>query len=532
METSPPPARPPAPYLRFTLLGLSGLAFICILLWGLGMVQSGQFGNNAQATITALAQADLTCKELVETAMQQSDEACQNMGSNQLCYGNTALEAEIAGEVADIFHTRGDIIDVDILRRLSASPLDLLGNQWGIAIFKITANLPRSLPGENVTMIAFGNTRLEKDGPGIETFYFYNELGQIICDEVPFDGLMITMPPGTGIQLNINGAELVLLGNASLTANQGGSMQVNLYSGAGQITVDGETVSIGPGQQVSIPMDGGDGTTVSGPPSSPQPLSPEELELACSLTGQFCTPQDIPTSSSQSIAATLTGIPTSASSTSSLAALPTLQASATGMPTIGLPVAPSATPKPATAVPTKTRTPEPPPAPTYTPTQTATAMPTATATATATATSTATSTATGTSTSTATATSTAIPVTCSTITWGSMSYPLANQIAITITNGSGATVSLENLVVNWVELPMSQHLTSVSLDGNTLWTGSDPNSPTTFPSERAWTGTTSDREIADTTSEQLLITFDEDLQISGYSLQAIFSTYCQLQASN
>lgn len=546
MENAPAPARPPVSYLRLTLLGVGILAFLCVLLWGLGLAQSGRLDGDAGATITALAESDLTCKKLVETAMQQSDAACQGLGSNQLCYGNTALETELTDGNTDAFVMRGDIIDVSVLRRLSASPLDLSGNQWGIAIFKLTANLPRSLPGENVTMIAFGNTRLEKDQPGIETFYFYNELGQIICDEVPFDGLMITMPPGVGIQLNVNGAELVLIGNASLTATQGGSMDVTLYSGAGQITVNGESVTIGPGQQVIIPMSGGDGTTVSGPPSDPQPLSPEELALACALTGQFCSPEEVPTSSNQSIAATLTSLP--AASATNQVSLPTLGPSPVSLPTFGLPASPTASLKPPTAAPTKTKTPQPPPANTATPTPTATATatatetptatatetptPTATATATETQTATATATATETPTPTTTATATSTPAACSDISWGSISFPDTDQLAITITNNSGGTVRLDTLTANWVDDPTSQQINSVTLDGATIWSGSDPNSPTLFPSERAWSGAATDRDINDSQSKQLVLTFGQDLQPNGYSLQAIFSTYCQLEASN
>jgi len=83
------------------------------------------------------------------------------------------------------------------------------------------ANLPRSLPGETVTLMLFGNTTLDNQSNNLEAFYFSSQLGQVVCDKVPFDGLKIDVPEGSGVQFKINGTELTLMGNASLKANKG-----------------------------------------------------------------------------------------------------------------------------------------------------------------------------------------------------------------------------------------------------------------------------------------------------------------------
>ncbi len=545
--------KPPVSYFRLSILGMVVLVLLFIGLWALGLYQSGLVNTLNQGTATALAESDLTCKNMIELAMQQSDKACQSMGTNQLCYGNNALKVDfLTGNNPTEFSELGDIINVDGVEKLSASPLNLNNNEWGIAVFKILANLPRSLPGETVTMIAFGNTHINKDQPGIETFYFYNELGQIICDDVPFDGLMISMPAGTGIQLNINGSELVLAGTASLTATRNGSMDITLYSGAAQVTADGQTVSFGAGQQVSIPMGGQDGTNPAGPPSDPLPLSADELALACSLTGQFCSGNEIEPLSQSEILNILSGNPTESSQNTAYPTSPPLPTFATLVNTpvfnfsslfatatkkpVNNPPAHSKTP---TLTRTSTATLTPTFTPTFTTTSTATATPTATHTATATNTSTATPTftatlggPTATYTTTPSPTATATLASCTNITLGSLGLSGLDNLAINITNSTGATIRMDGLTVNWIESPISQKLKNVAVDGNQAWNGADNNTPSIFPSEIAWTGLASTREVSDASTEQLLLNFQDDLAVSGYSIQITFDNGCVLNASN
>ena len=106
----------------------------------------------------------------------------------------------------------------------------------------------RSLPGETITMVVFGNTTLDNQSGNMESFYFFSELGQIACEAVPFDGLMITSPDGSGLRINVNGAELTLMGSASLKAVKNGEMEVSIFSGAGKIVSNGEEQYFGAGE--------------------------------------------------------------------------------------------------------------------------------------------------------------------------------------------------------------------------------------------------------------------------------------------
>lgn len=290
--------------------------FICLGVVGLALYQAGYLPEISSlinpttinpTTTPVTANENLNCQDLINQAMLISGNNCDHVGPNQVCYGNITIQADLISDANKPFANVGDVIDVQLLQSLSTAPLDLQKKEWGIAIFNIIANLPRSLPGEAVKMVVFGNTTIGNNGiKDVQSFYFSSELGQIVCNEVPFDGIMITMPDGTGVRLMINGSELMLMGNASLRAVKNGTMDVSLYSGTASITANNQTQFFGAGQRVQVPLGGANGTDAIGAPSLPTALSSEELILACTLAGTSCSSGiSIPTVNSQDAQATL-----------------------------------------------------------------------------------------------------------------------------------------------------------------------------------------------------------------------------------
>ncbi len=558
--------------MKIVGLSVGGLSFICLALWGIVLINSGSFlVGTPNLTATLRADKNLSCQQLVEEAMRESDEYCRDIGTNQLCYGNFAVEADLLQNANATFSQRGDVIDVDILRRLSAAPLDLVRQAWGIAVFKVTANLPRSLPGQVVTVLVFGNTTLDKDQPGLHTFYFFSDTGQVICDEVPFDGLFVSMPDGAGAVFTINGAELVLSGTASITATRGGEMTISLYSGTAQVTSNGQGQIFGPGQQVSIPLGGENGAEAVGPPSEPAPLSEDDLMLACTLNPAECVQDPIPTVSMTDLAATqqviLNPTPTPANTQPAATTPPTVLPSPTAFPSATLPPPRSATPRPNS---TNTRQPNPTatfthvPTLTFTPTstatQTATFTRTATATASATTTPSATTTWTHTPTSspvptftltpiftptttatiTATNTATNTPTTtvvhtptdtptstptltptntlhpnCSNITTTAMQFS-NNTLSVAITNNLGANIFLVGLLATWVDEPSeTQSVTEIVLATQQVWVGD----ASTSPSSHEFSVGGGRRRINSGETKTLILTFAENLAPGFYALE-------------
>lgn len=535
----------------------------------------------ASLTATAFAQTNTNCQVLIEKAIQASDSFCNQIGSNKACYGNNTINADLEPGTTQKFSERGDIVDVGNVRRISASPIKLDSNEWGVAILRVIANLPRSLPGETVTMIVFGSTTLDNKSGNLESFYFSSELGQIVCEKVPADGIMVTVPDGGGVRFTVNGAELTLTGDATINAVKNGEMEVSLFEGSGLIVSDGQEQYFGAGQQVKVKLGGENGSESVGPPSAPESLTQDELDTACALTGQFCSQdQIIPITSEEAQhiiedelgvtptpAPTFTRVPTrtqmpTATVTSTVLLIPSWTPSQTRtytpayIPTkTNTPVkTPTKTPVKTTSAggstftPTKTpsltatRTPTPiftatqtsTPTPTGTTTQTptgsATQTPTPTPTGTATQTPTPTPTATETQPPTPTPTNTPIGDSpCTTVSAGSLSVN-GNSLELSLTNSTGGDVAIDAMHIVWNEGAATMILDQ-TLDGNQVGNANDMTSPSDFPSPNPFVGTASLRVIENdgTPTEILAINFQASPTGGGYSVQLHFDIGCQIQ---
>jgi hypothetical protein len=425
----PPPTRKKRRHLS-PIYYVSGVVILlCLGLWALMLARNSLFPASAsqRATRTAAAQRYADCQSLIEQAMRIAGNDCDLTGPNTVCYGNLTLQAQLVPGSQERFRDRGDVIAVSILESLSASPLVLEREDWGIAIFNIMANLPRSLPGELIKMVVFGNTAVDNPNHDMTTFYFSSQLGQTVCEQIPYDGIMISMPKGMGIHITINGTDLTLSGtSASLRAAANQAMQINIYEGSARVAVGDQEQYVGAGQSVQVPLGGDNGVSPTGGPSAPVPLSQDDLDVVCSLSGQYCTSDEIqPVSPEQAQADIQVALGTPS---------PTIGSSPTASRT------PSRTPTPIRTFvpfsPPSATTTEPAPTASRTATATstpsATATPTLTASRTATATSTPSATDTPSPTASRTATATSSPSATSTPT------PTASHTA-TATSSPSAT---------------------------------------------------------------------------------------------
>src|SRR5688572_6659991 len=66
------------------------------------------------ATSIALAQGELTCPAIVQTALDSTRLMCSDIGRNQACYGNVMLEAQPQpGAENFTFDSVGDLVDTN-----------------------------------------------------------------------------------------------------------------------------------------------------------------------------------------------------------------------------------------------------------------------------------------------------------------------------------------------------------------------------------------------------------------------------------
>ena len=205
-----------------------------------------------------LAQAG-DCPAFVQRAIDTVSERCREIGRNQVCYGNNAIDAQFAASVT--FALPGDRAGVRDLQHLTTAPLLPDENIWGVAVLALQANLPDNLPGENATFIVFGDTELtptnSADVPAgyaapMQAFNLTTRIGGIDCAEVPESGLLVQAPQDTTVNFMINGVE-VSVGSSAMLQVDGEDLTVDTIEGFVQVTSDGATEVAGEGVTVRVP---------------------------------------------------------------------------------------------------------------------------------------------------------------------------------------------------------------------------------------------------------------------------------------
>ncbi len=112
------------------------------------------------------AAQDANCPAMAQMALDLTEALCAPIGRNQVCYGNNVLETEAQPGLASwVFAQPGDLEAAAGLQTMRTSAMDTTTGTWGIALFKIQANVPDSLPGQNVTFVMFGDTEVQNVVP-------------------------------------------------------------------------------------------------------------------------------------------------------------------------------------------------------------------------------------------------------------------------------------------------------------------------------------------------------------------------------
>lgn len=101
------------------------------------------------------------CNVIVDAALEAVDNACSGTARNQACYGNFFSQAFFReGAPATQFESVGDIADLIVIDSLQLSELNIAEEQWGVVLMQAQANLPDTLPGQNVTFLLFGDVQM------------------------------------------------------------------------------------------------------------------------------------------------------------------------------------------------------------------------------------------------------------------------------------------------------------------------------------------------------------------------------------
>ncbi|MBZ0303822.1 MAG: hypothetical protein K8J31_29040 [Anaerolineae bacterium] len=210
--------------------------------------------------------AQETCPAIVEQALDAVDQFCNATGRNQACYGHFAVEAVPQPDVTTLdFSDQGDIADVTTIRTLRLQPMNTAAAEWGVALMRLQANLPGSLPGQNVTFLLFGDVEIssavpEDDPSGdltpMQAFTLRTGVGDSQCAEAPESGLVVQTPEGAGeVIFSINGVEVGMGSTVVFRAEADGEMVVSTIEGLAVLEVEDEVQPVLAGTRLRVPLD-------------------------------------------------------------------------------------------------------------------------------------------------------------------------------------------------------------------------------------------------------------------------------------
>lgn len=107
-----------------------------------------------------------TCTVLAQRALEEVGQNCADMDRNSACYGFNRVGATFAQEQPDdLFSQPSDRTSVNLLSSIQTTPLDEALELWGIAVLRLQANIPNTLPGQNVVFILMGDTQVQNAVP-------------------------------------------------------------------------------------------------------------------------------------------------------------------------------------------------------------------------------------------------------------------------------------------------------------------------------------------------------------------------------
>jgi hypothetical protein len=229
----------------------------------------------------ALIASAQECSAFVQQALTLASDNCSQTGRNQACHGYINVEAQPRSNAEAFAFGLGDLADLTSVQSLTTSPLDEATGEWGVALLRVQANLPDTLPGENVTFLLFGDTQLDDMSADagmnpMQAFRLRSSVTGTRCETAPQDGLLIQTPHGYGrIELQINGVEVSLGSTVFFEAEADGNLTISTLEGSAQVSVNGANAVALPGYSVAVPMDGN--LNPAGGPSAPQPYDADAM---------------------------------------------------------------------------------------------------------------------------------------------------------------------------------------------------------------------------------------------------------------
>lgn len=200
------------------------------------------------------------CPAIVDEALTAADTNCSDLGRNEICYGHIGVDATDADDLAITgFTTAGDILGVDRISRISTAGLNLDTNTWGVALLSLQANIPDTIPGQNVLFVVFGEASLEAEtdsnfGAPMQAFRMTTGIGRSRCAGVPQDGVLVQSPADIEVNFQVNGVDIQMGSTLFLTQvdDNPSTLRVTVIEGQATVTANGQSQAVEAGFSVDV----------------------------------------------------------------------------------------------------------------------------------------------------------------------------------------------------------------------------------------------------------------------------------------
>ncbi|MBN2469883.1 MAG: hypothetical protein JXN59_04085 [Anaerolineae bacterium] len=150
----------------------------------------------------ANSQAPASCPQIVQLALDTTDQVCSGVGENQACYGHVQIDATPRVGVEDFrFQSEGDVAKLFDVQTLRLSPMDLGRGTWGVALINMQAYLKYASP-ENVTFLLFGDVEVEDTQEPLTSVPVVVRANEYVNARIaphPDAGVVETLTPGQSL---------------------------------------------------------------------------------------------------------------------------------------------------------------------------------------------------------------------------------------------------------------------------------------------------------------------------------------------
>jgi len=211
---------------------------------------------------TALAQD--ACPAVMQNALTSLSDICGDTVTGDACYSHASILAAPTLDAADFdFDEIADMTAVNGIQSIRTSWLDETAGVWGVALLRMTDNVPNTLTEGDVTFILFGDVELfnavppdSEDYTHMQAFYLRTGVDDAACIEAPESGLLIHIPEGCGTaSFAVNGVNVTMGSTVFIQSQPGGMFSARVFNGSFSVELpDGTTGGGISGTQVNIPM--------------------------------------------------------------------------------------------------------------------------------------------------------------------------------------------------------------------------------------------------------------------------------------